>query len=140
MKCFVVIELKIDDFKPEYPGKLNFYLSVVDDLLKQPDDAPSIGLLLCPRKNDVVVEYALRDVNKPMGIATYQLTKKIPATLQANLPTEDELKMILKDIQDLSNIKNSITNNLLFKHKNRPTRLLFAGLRRAVFYFSTNPI
>jgi predicted nuclease of restriction endonuclease-like (RecB) superfamily len=107
IKCFVVIELKIDDFKPEYAGKLNFYLSVVDDLVKQPNDEPTIGLLLCPRKNDVVVEYALKDVHKPMGVATYQLTKEIPQALQNNLPTEAELKTILKDIQDLTILKKN---------------------------------
>lgn len=99
IKCFVVIELKIDEFKPEYVGKLNFYLSVVDDLVKQEEDRPSIGLLLCKHKNDMVVEYALRDVNKPMGIAAYKLTKKIPENLKKDLPTETELKAIFKEIE-----------------------------------------
>ena len=74
---YFVVELKTDVFKPEYVGKLNFYLSAMDDLMRQKEDKPTIGLLLCKYKNDVVVEYALRDVNKPMGIASYQLSKKI---------------------------------------------------------------
>lgn len=100
LKCFVVIELKIDDFKPEYVGKLNFYLSAVDDLLKQDNDQASIGLLLCRAKNNTVVEYALRDVSKPMGVAAYKFTKQIPDTLKDNLPTEQELKGILDKIQN----------------------------------------
>jgi hypothetical protein len=98
LKCFVVVELKIDDFKPEYVGKLNFYLSAVDDLLKQDNDQPSIGLLLCRYKNNIVVEYALKDVNKPMGVASYKLTKQVPDNLKDNLPTEAELKDILAKI------------------------------------------
>lgn len=98
LKCFIVIELKIDDFKPEYVGKLNFYLSAVDDLLKQDNDQPSIGLLLCRNKNNTIVEYALRDVSKPMGVSSYQLTKQISENLKNNLPTEEELKTILDKI------------------------------------------
>ncbi len=100
LKCYVVIELKIDKFKPEYAGKLNFYLSAVDDILKRSDDNPTIGILLCPTKNNVVVEYALRDMTKPMGISEYQITKNIPKELIKNLPgikalqheLEEELK------------------------------------------------
>ena len=98
LKCFVVVELKIDDFKPEYVGKLNFYLSAVDDLLKQENDQASIGLLLCRNKNNTIVEYALRDVSKPMGIASYKFTKQIPENLKGNLPTEQELREILDKI------------------------------------------
>ena len=96
LKCFIVIELKVDSFKPDYAGQLNFYLSAVDSLLKQEDDKPSIGLLLCDSKNDIVVEFALRNVNAPMGVASYELAKKIPEELQNNLPTKEELKQILK--------------------------------------------
>lgn len=98
LKCFVVVELKIDNFKPEYVGKLNFYLSAVDDLLKQENDHASIGLLLCRNKNNTNVEYALRDVSKPMGIASYKFTKQIPENLKGNLPTEQELREILDKI------------------------------------------
>ncbi len=98
LHCYVVIELKTDVFKPEYAGKLNFYLSAMDDLVRQKEDKPTIGLLLCKSKNDVVVEYALRDVNKPMGVASYQLMKKIPKDLAKDLPSKKELKQILKQI------------------------------------------
>lgn len=96
IRCFVVIELKIDDFKPDYAGQLNFYLSAVDSLLKQAQDNPTIGLLLCDNKNDIVVEFALRDISKPMGVASYQLTKQIPENLKKDLPTEEELKQVLR--------------------------------------------
>lgn len=98
LHCYIVVELKTDVFKPEYTGKLNFYLSAVDDLVRQVEDKPTIGLLLCKHKNDIVVEYALRDVNKPMGVASYQLTKKLSDEMAKNLPTETELKEILKEI------------------------------------------
>jgi predicted nuclease of restriction endonuclease-like (RecB) superfamily len=69
LRCFVIIELKIEEFKPEFAGKMNFYLSALDDQLRHPDDKPSIGIILCKGRNKVVVEYALRDVSKPMGVA-----------------------------------------------------------------------
>ncbi len=74
LRCFAVFELKIEEFKPEFAGKMNFYLSAVDDQLKHADDKPSIGIILCKGRNAVVVEYALRDTNKPMGVAEYRLT------------------------------------------------------------------
>jgi len=92
LRCFVVIDLKIGEFKPEYAGKMNFYLSAVDDLLRHPEDRPSIGLILCKSQNRLVAEYALRDVSKPMGVATYRLTEALPADLQENLPSIEELK------------------------------------------------
>jgi predicted nuclease of restriction endonuclease-like (RecB) superfamily len=76
LNCYFVIELKIEDFKPEYAGKMNFYLNAADDLLKQPNQNPTIGLLLCKSANKVIAEYSLKDSNKPMGIATYQLLPK----------------------------------------------------------------
>ncbi len=91
LRCFVVIELKMDDFKPEHAGKMNFYLSAVDDLLRHPSDAPTIGIILCQGKSAVVVEYALRDMSKPMGVAEYRLSAQLPASLQSELPTAAEL-------------------------------------------------
>ena len=90
----MVIELKVDEFKPEYAGKLNFYLSAVDDLLRHPQDEPTIGILLCRSKNGVVAEYALRDINKPMGVAqwTQALTKSLPDPLVSKLPSIAELE------------------------------------------------
>ena len=92
LRCFVVIDLKIGDFKPEDSGKMNFYLSAVDDLLKHKDDQPSIGIVLCRSKNKMIAEYALRDLNKPMGVSTYQLTKALPESLQNRLPTIEQLE------------------------------------------------
>lgn len=74
LRCFVAIDLKIGEFKPEDAGKMNFYLSALDDLLRHPDDQPSIGLILCKSKNQVIVEYTLRDMRKPIGVSAYQLT------------------------------------------------------------------
>jgi predicted nuclease of restriction endonuclease-like (RecB) superfamily len=90
LRCFVVLELKIEEFKPEFAGKMNFYLSAVDDKLRHETDGPSIGIILCEGKNAVVVEYALRDSAKPMGVAAYKLSPALPAQLQAELPTVEE--------------------------------------------------
>ncbi len=92
LRCFVVIDLKIGEFKPEYAGKMNFYLSAVDNLLRHADDRPSIGLILCKSKNQLVAEYALRDMSKPIGVATYRLTEALPAEMQEALPSIEELK------------------------------------------------
>jgi predicted nuclease of restriction endonuclease-like (RecB) superfamily len=92
LRCYVVVELKAVAFKPEFAGKLNFYLSAVDDLLRHPDDAPTIGLILCKGKNKVVAEYALRDMSKPIGVSEYQLTEALPENLKGKLPTVAELE------------------------------------------------
>ena len=89
LHCYVVIELKSGPFKPEYAGKLNFYLTAVDDMLRTEDDHPSIGLLLCKTRNHLVAEYALRDMNKPMGVATYKL---LPEQIRDGLPSLEELE------------------------------------------------
>lgn len=91
LRCFVVIDLKVDDFKPEYAGKMNFYLAAVDDLLRHPADAPTIGLILCKGRNAVIVEYALRDSTKPMGVAAYRVSAQLPKQFEGELPTPDEL-------------------------------------------------
>lgn len=90
LRCFVVIELKIEDFKPEFAGKMNFYLSAVDEQLRHPDDKPTIGIILCKGRNEVIVEYALRDSSKPMGVAQYQLSHTLPPQLEEVLPTVAE--------------------------------------------------
>ena len=91
LRCFVVIELKIEDFKPEFAGKMNFYLSAVDDQLRHKDDKPTIGIILCKGRNEVVVEYSLRDTTKPMGVAQYRVSPSLPLPLQQELPTIEEL-------------------------------------------------
>ncbi len=97
LRCYVVIELKNVEFKPEFAGKMNFYLSAVDDLLKHADDCASIGLILCKTKNKIVVEYALRDTAKPIGISEFQLTESLPENLRGKLPTIEEIEAELKD-------------------------------------------
>jgi predicted nuclease of restriction endonuclease-like (RecB) superfamily len=86
LRCFVIIELKIEEFKPEFAGKMNFYLSAVDDLLRQKTDQPSIGIILCKGRNEIVMEYALRDTRKPVGVAQYRMTDTLPKPLQQELP------------------------------------------------------
>lgn len=95
LRAYVVVELKITEFKPEYAGKLNFYLTAVDEQLRHPDDRPSIGLLLCKSRNNVVAEYALRDVHKPIGVAEYRLGEHLPEALQAALPSVAALEQQL---------------------------------------------
>lgn len=90
LRCFVVVELKIEEFKPEFAGKMNFYLSAVDSQLRHADDAPTIGIILCKGRNEVIVEYALRDSAKPMGVAEYRLSEALPERFQAQLPTVAE--------------------------------------------------
>jgi len=92
LRCYVVIELKTGDFKPDYAGQLNFYLSAVDAILKKPEDQPSIGLLLCKSKNKLVAEYALKDMSKPMGISEYRLTSALPKELEQQFPTADDIR------------------------------------------------
>ncbi len=95
LKCYVVIELKNAAFLPEYAGKLNFYLSAVDSLLKEKDDKPTIGILLCREKNNLEAEFALRDINKPIGISEFELTNILPENLKSSLPTIEELEQNL---------------------------------------------
>jgi len=95
LRCYVVIELKAGDFKPDYAGQLNFYLSAVDGILKKEEDNPSIGLLLCKSKNNLVAEYSLKDISKPIGVSEYKVTRSLPDALEEQLPSvEDILKRI----------------------------------------------
>jgi len=92
LRSFIVVELKVGTFRPDYVGKMNFYLSAVDDLFRHPSDQPSIGLILCRSKEGIVVEYALRDIGKPMGIAEFRLTESLPESLKSTLPSIEELE------------------------------------------------
>lgn len=96
LRCYVVVELKAVPFKPEFAGKLNFYLSAIDDLVRHPDDGPTIGLLLCRGRNEAVAEYSLRDMGKPIGVSEYQLTESLPEALAGKLPTVAELEAELE--------------------------------------------
>ena len=98
LHCFVVIELKTTEFKPEFAGKLNFYISAVDGILKSNEDNPTIGILICKSKDNLVVEYALKDINKPIGVSEYQLTKELPKELKDSLPTLEDFKKLNKGL------------------------------------------
>ena len=91
LKCLVAIELKIGDFKPEYAGKMQFYLSAINDRIKMKDENPSIGIIICKGKNRTIVEYALKDVNKPIGVSTYRIKTSLPRKLSKYLPSSKEL-------------------------------------------------
>ena len=97
LRCYVVIELKATAFKPEHTGQLSFYLSAVDAELKGEHDAPTIGMLLCKSKNKVVAEYALRNINQPIGVAEYQLTESLPSDLQSSLPSIEAIEQALTE-------------------------------------------
>ena len=92
LRCYVVVELKMTEFKPEYAGKMNFYLSAVDDMLRHPSDNPSIGLILCKSKRKLTVEYALRNLAKPLGVSSYRLAEALPEELEAALPSVEQLE------------------------------------------------
>jgi len=92
LRCYFVIELKTGKFKPEYAGKLNFYLSAVDDMLKTENDNPSVGILLCKEKNKMVAEYALRDMTKPIGVSEYKVFSELPDDLRKALPAMERLE------------------------------------------------
>ena len=110
LRCFVVVELKTVDFKPEFAGKMNFYLSVVDELMKHSQDQPTIGLLLCKGKNKIVAEYALRDINKPIGISEYEtkILESLPDNLKSSLPSIDQIEKELEDKKE--SLKDQIQN------------------------------
>jgi predicted nuclease of restriction endonuclease-like (RecB) superfamily len=99
LRCFVVIELKRGAFKPEYAGKMNFYCSVVDDVLRHAQDAPTIGLILCQQQNEVIAEYALRGVDKPIGVSTFELTRALPAELASKLPSIEQIERELGGLE-----------------------------------------
>ena len=98
LRCYVVIELKTGEFKPEYAGQLNFYLSAVDGILKKEYDNPSIGLLLCKSKNDLVAEYALKDMSKPIGVSEYKVTSSLPEDLSKQLPSIEDIQKRIKGV------------------------------------------
>ena len=92
LHCYVVVELKTVKFKPEFAGKLSFYISAVDGELKSEQDNPSIGILICKTKNNTVVEYTLKDINKPIGVSEYTITKSLPEEYKSSLPSIEEIE------------------------------------------------
>ncbi len=97
LRCYVVVELKAGKFKPEYAGKLNFYLSAVDDILRNEHDNPSIGILLCKERERLTAEYALRDINKPIGVSEYKLSDFVPQELADTLPSAEDIEKRIKE-------------------------------------------
>jgi predicted nuclease of restriction endonuclease-like (RecB) superfamily len=104
LHCYIVIDLKVGEFEPEFSGKMNFYVSAVDHLIKTEEDKPTIGIILCRAKNKTTVEFALQDLQKPIGVATYQLKNHLPKSLENSLPTaeqlESEMQAALLDIEE----------------------------------------
>ncbi len=96
LRCFIVIDLKMGKFEPAFSGQINFYVNVVDDLLRHPDDQPTIGMVLCKSKENTVVEYALRGVNTPIGVSTHSI-EELPEQLQQSLPTVEQLQQELNE-------------------------------------------
>lgn len=101
LHCYVVIELKNTEFRPEYAGKLNFYLSAVDDMLRSDFDNPSIGILLCKERDKLTAEYALRDINKPIGVSEYRLSDFVPQELADTLPSAEDIESRIKSKYDI---------------------------------------
>ena len=96
LHCYIVVELKNTQYKPEYAGKLNFYLSAVDGILKKDVDNPSIGLLLCKSKNNLVAEYSLKDISKPIGVSEYKVTSNLTGELEKQLPSVEDIQNRIK--------------------------------------------
>ncbi len=97
LRCFIVVDLKKGDFKPEYAGKMNFYCSVVDDQLRHKHDAPTLGLILCQTKDRILAEYALRDIHKPIGVADYEITRALPKKFASSLPSIEAIEAELSE-------------------------------------------
>jgi len=100
LRCLIAIDLKIGEFQPEFIGKMQFYLTALDMQVRQKEENPSIGIILCKDKSRTIVEYALRDARKPMGVATYQIRKKLPKALQGQLPSPEEIVHLLEGIEE----------------------------------------
>ena len=100
LRCYIVVELKATDFIPEYAGKMNFYLSAVDDLIKDKNDNPSIGIILCKSKDKYTAQYSLKDINKPIGVSSYEISKYLPKELLDSLPMEDDINFHI-DIDEI---------------------------------------
>jgi len=99
LRCLVAIELKVGDFQPEFVGKMQFYLAALDRQVRQADENPSIGIILCKEKSRTIVEYALHDANKPIGVATYEITRTLPKELKGQLPQPEEIAALLEGLE-----------------------------------------
>jgi len=101
LRCYVVVEIKNTAFKPEYAGKLNFYLSAIDDILRHEQDNPTVGILLCKKRDKLTAEYALKDINKPIGVSEYKLSDFVPEELADTLPSADDIEKRIKSKYDI---------------------------------------
>lgn len=99
LRCLVAIELKVGEFQPEFVGKMQFYLAALDRHVRQEDENPSIGIILCKEKSRTIVEYALHDANKPIGVATYEITRTLPKELKGQLPPPEEIAALLEGLE-----------------------------------------
>jgi len=99
LRCYVVVELKTVAFQPEFAGKLNFYTNAVDGEIKQEQDNPTIGILICKVKENIVVEYTLKDINKPLGVSEYRLTSSLPKDFKSSLPSIEEIEEEIKRLE-----------------------------------------
>jgi predicted nuclease of restriction endonuclease-like (RecB) superfamily len=108
LHCYFVIELKTGRFKPEWAGKLNFYLSAVDDLMRTSPDGPTIGLLLCESHKGPIVEYAFKDLDKPIGVSTYRVARELPAPLQAEVPSMEDFRGVVEKLRtELADVREA---------------------------------
>ena len=107
LRCYVVVELKARKFKPTDAGQLNFYLSAIDDMLRKEGDNPTIGILLCKEKDKLTAEYALKDINKPVGVSEYKLLQDIPEYLQSQLPKAEDIELHIKSIEEIEEQENN---------------------------------
>jgi len=99
LKCYIVVELKTVKFKPEFAGQLNFYVSAIDGELREADDNPTLGILICKSKNDTVVEYALKKIDNPIGVSEYQLVNQLPKEFKSSLPSIEEIEEELRGVE-----------------------------------------
>ncbi|RZB36133.1 MAG: hypothetical protein SRB2_02484 [Desulfobacteraceae bacterium Eth-SRB2] len=99
LKCLVAVELKVGEFQPEFVGKMQFYLTALDRQVREQGENPSIGIILCKEKNRTIVEYALHDARKPIGVATYRIVKRLPKELKGQLPSPDEIAKLLENVE-----------------------------------------
>ena len=122
LRAFVVIDLKTGPFKPEYAGKLNFYCNVVNDQLRHEDDQPTIGLILCQTKDNVLAEYALSGIDKPIGVSSYELTRALPASLQSALPTVEQIEAELSTSEAVRKPAKKKSTRRKMPKKNTPKK------------------
>ncbi len=135
MNCFVVFELKVGDFKPEYTGKLNFYINSIDEKIRTSQHKPTIGILLCKTPNETVVKYALKGIDTPMGVAEYELTTTLPKQLKGEMPTIEELEQELqKETTDFDEKKLSPVETRLLAIKEKLRAIRTEELRMPVSY------